>query len=366
MKVPNPKQKDNIIARNETISIGLDVHHNNTEVVVLCPDEILHRQTMPTRREHFLALGARFENCRVRAVYEASSVGYKPLRWLREAGFAAYMTSPALIPTRHGEYVKNDRRDAVKLAHYDRAGLLKPVWDLSDQQYDDRQLVRSRKQLVQNRTRTCQQIKSILKFHSVEVAEGISTSWSNAFLEWLAAEPTGRPGIDGSLRPKVQMYRAFSDQIRQMTKQIKALTETERYQDRVDLLRTIPGVGVVTAMTFLVELGEVNRRFPSGEQLAGYLRLAPGEQSSANKQRKGSTPPGGNPWVRTALVQSSWQLIAEDEQLRAVYDRIKVKNPQYGAGIAIVAVARRLALAMRAMLREGLAWREEPVEEDSE
>lgn len=365
MKVRNPNSKDNVIARNQTISIGLDVHHRNTEVVVLGPDEILHRQTMPTSREHFLALGARFQNCRVRAVYEASSVGYKPLRWLREAGFAAYMTSPALIPTRHGEYVKNDRRDAVKLAEYDRAGLLKTVWDLSDQQYDDRQLVRSRKQLVENRTRTCQQIKSVLKFHRVDVPEGISTQWSNAFLEWLSAGPADRPGTDASLNSKVQMYRAFSEQIRGLTKRIETLARADRYQGSVDLLTSIPGVGPLTAMTFLVELGDVVGRFPTGDQLVSYLRLAPGERSSGNRQRKGSTPPGGNPWVRTALVQSSWQLIGRDEQMRAVYDRIKARNSQYGAGIAIVAVARRLALAMRAMLREGLEWRQEAVEEDS-
>jgi transposase len=176
----------------------------------------------------------------------------------------------------------------------------------------------------------------------------------------------GRPGIDACLAAQVAIRRALTEQIRGLDRKIEQLAKSHRHRRRAQLLRTIPGVGTITAMTYLVELGDVMARFETCEDLASFLGLAPGERSSSSKQRKGSTPNGGNKWVGPALVQASWQVIAHDEQLRAVYDRIKAKNPQYGSAIAIVAVARRLALAMRAMLRDDVGWRGQDLPETTD
>lgn len=358
MKVRKVEEKGKIIARDINVWLGLDVHGKNTEVVVMDAEEVIHRESVPTKREHFVALGKRFDNCKVRAVYEASAIGYKPLRWLHEGGLEAFMTPPALIPQRKGEYVKTDRRDAVKLARCLRGQMLDPVWALTDQQYADRQLVRTRKQLVGHRTRCSQQIKSMLKFHGIQRPDGLKANWSRAYLEWLESGPSDQPSINDALEVMVECRRSLSKHIRKIDRQVRELAKSDRYKEEVRRLRTAPGVGRVVAMTFLVELGDVVERFDTCEEFSSFLGLAPSESSSASSQSKGGLPKKGNKWVRTELIQAAWTTKGADEQLGAVYDRIRRRNKENGAGVAIVAVARRLALALRAMLREQKDWRE--------
>jgi len=354
MRVYQLSDDDNIIARDTQVWMGIDVHSDKADVVILDADEMLFHETIPMGEQHFASLVERLPECTVFATYEAGSIGYKPLRWLREAGCdRAFMTAPSMVPDRSGDRVKTDRRDALKLARCLRGQMLDPVYDLSDTAYEHRQLTRTRKQLVEHRTGIRQQIKAMLEFHGIEVPEGISPQWSNAFIGWLAEAPTGRPMIDVALAALVTIDRYLSRQIERLTDKLEELANTERYADRVELLRTIPGVGLVVAMTFLLELPGLVERFDTCDELASYLGLTPSQSTSNGRGSRGSLTKTGNAHVRSALVQASWQLIGHDDQMREVYDRIKAKNAEGGAGIAIVAVARRLALAMRAMLRDG-------------
>lgn len=353
----NREKRIKCIARDREVWMGTDDHKNNFVVVVLDENEVLCREKLPKAKDHLEALFDRLPDCKVWAVYEAGPTGYRMLRWLRDCGAEASMCAPSLVPTRDGDDIKTDRRDALKLARCLRGGMLDPIHDLTDQQYEHRELVRSRKQLVQQRSDIARQIKSKLLYHGIEVPDRLeSSSWSNGFLEWLSSEPTGRPGIDTALESFVEMYRDATEKIRGLTREIRALAETDIYAQKVDWLTTAPGVGVLTAMTFLVELGDISR-FDNCKEFAAYLGLVPSESSSGERIQRGGLIRGGNRRVRRALVQSSWQAIGQDDGLRQVYERIKHNHGRGGAKIAIVAVARRMALACRAMLRDGETWR---------
>jgi transposase len=119
----------------------------------------------------------------------------------------------------------------------------------------------------------------------------------------------------------------------------------------------VPGIGPLTTMLLLLELGDVSR-FECCEELASWLGLVPSEWSSGDEKNKGSITRAGNRRARTALTEASWSLIRKDARMRAVYERIKAKS---GSGVAIVAVARRLALAVRAMLRDQVEYDYEPL-----
>lgn len=218
------------------------------------------------------------------------------------------MTAPSLVPVQSGNRVKTDRRDSVKLAELLRAGLLRPVSELSEKTYQDRELLRTREQLMQHRSDICRQIKSKLLYHGVDLPEGLRPTWSKAFLEWLASGPTGLFALDISFAALVRSYRDLTGQIEQLTVVIERLAQSEAYRQRVELLRTVKGMGVLTAMVILVELEDLDR-FESEDLLASFLGLVPGEHSTGERTRKGHITRTGNKRVRTALVETSWRLI---------------------------------------------------------
>lgn len=342
------------IAEDQTVWIGIDDHKRKFSAVVLGEDdEVLAQETHAKEKRHVEGLVERLPECEIHAVYEAGSTGYKMLRWLEGAGAdEAMMTPPALVPTRQGNDLKTDRRDATKLAKCLKAGMLDRVYDHGDEGYADRELVRSRKQLVQHRSDLCRQIRSKLQFHGIEVPDELTPrNWSNDFLEWLEEGPSERPRLNTIFETFVDEYRSLTERIRQLHREIEQMAKEERYAERVELLRTAPGVGLLTAMVVLVEVGRLDR-FDNCQQLAAYLGLIPSEHSSGERQSRGSLVRSGNKRVQTALIEASWQAIGKDQRLREVYDRIKQRRGENGAKIAIVAVARRLALALRAILRD--------------
>jgi transposase len=138
---------------------------------------------------------------------------------------------------------------------------------------------------------------------------------------------------------------------------LKELSQVPRYRDRVDILRTIPGIGIINAMEILLELQDLSR-FQRAEQLAAYVGLTPSQYSSADKVRMGRITGIGKNSVRTALVESCWWLISKDKEMRQRYDKIKARA---GAKRAIVAIARQLLLRIRRMLLDAQPYRFEPI-----
>jgi transposase len=151
-------------------------------------------------------------------------------------------------------------------------------------------------------------------------------------------------------------YMASEAWIDQLEGQLEELAAKERYAEKVEWLTSAPGVGLITAMTFLVEIGDISR-FDSCEEFAAFLGLVPSESSSGERIRRGELVRGGKRRVRTALVEASWNAIGQDEGLQEVYDRLKLRLGEGASRIAIVGIARRMALAFRAMLRDEEGWR---------
>ncbi len=144
----------------------------------------------------------------------------------------------------------------------------------------------------------------------------------------------------------LEQYEFLSAQIDKQTKLLRELSETELYRDRMAILLSIPGIGVISAMELLLELQDVSR-FRRAEQLAAYVGLTPSQYSSADKVRMGRITGIGKNTLRSLLVEASWTLIRKDQAMREKYDRIKVRS---GGKRAIVAIARTLLLRMRRML----------------
>ena len=118
------------------------------------------------------------------------------------------------------------------------------------------------------------------------------------------------------------------------------------YRKRVEILLSVPGIGLISAMELLLELQDVSR-FRRAEQLAAYVGLTPSQYSSADKVRRGRITCIGKNTLRSLLVEAAWTLIRKDQAMGEKYERIKVRS---GGKRAIVAIARTLLLSMRRML----------------
>ena len=134
---------------------------------------------------------------------------------------------------------------------------------------------------------------------------------------------------------------------------IKELAGTDLYRERVRLLRTVPGIRLLTAMEFLVELGDV-KRFPTSRQLAAYVGLTPAQYSSGEHTRMGRITRTGKAYLRGMLIESAWILVRKDPQIHAKYEQIKLRS---GAKRAIVAIARRLLIRARRVVVDGMPYR---------
>ena len=338
-------------AIDQTVYLGIDAHKERLHVTLLVDDEVIHR-SIANRRAEVDALVRRLPGCRIHAVYEAGPTGYTLLEWLRELGCEAFMTPPSSVLQERGAQIKTDRRDSFALAEQLRAGQLKRVHDFDRQTYDERELTRTREQFIQMRTSVCNRIKSKLLFHGIRMPEGM-TSWSKAHLEWLESSPSGQPQLDLCLALLVQSYREHTAKAKRLQKQIDTLAAASKYAESRELLESVPGIGTLSAMILLLELGDISR-FDTCEEFASFLGLVPGEFSSGESRSRRHITRWGNRRARTVLVESSWTLIGKDPQMREVYERIKQRR---GSGRAIVAVARRLGLAVRAILRDQKPYR---------
>lgn len=144
----------------------------------------------------------------------------------------------------------------------------------------------------------------------------------------------------------LELYHFLDKQIVKQTVLLGKLSETKLYRERVQILLTIPGIGMLGAMELLLELQDVTR-FRQADQLAAYVGLTPSQYTSADKVRMGRITCMGKNTLRAMLVQAAWALIRKDGVMREKYERIKARA---GAKRAIVAIARTLLIRMRRLL----------------
>jgi len=287
--------------------------------------------------------------------YEASAAGFGLADELAEAGIVCHVLAPTKI-ARSAQHRrrKTDERDADRILEILRGHLLAgnelpAVWVPDAQTREDREILRGRLDTGEKLTALKTQVRTLLKRNSIRKPAGLSKNWTGAFEAWLrgllgAHSPLthGAKVALGSLlrqRATLEEERAGFDQ------EIVALAETSRYAHPARAMMQLQGVGLLTAMVFLTEMGDLSR-FANRKQVGAYLGLAPASDESGDQaDHKGHITHQG-PWrVRRVLCQATWSRVRTDPQEKAVYERIVRKNPQHKK-IAVVAAMRRLAVVL--------------------
>ena len=331
--------------QGEELFVGIDLHKLRWHVTIRTADVEIFSNSIVGRWEDLRRVINRYKGCRIHAVYEAGYFGFSLYDHLTQYGVECIVTPPSLIPQEHGNRVKTDRLDSRKLARLLAKGLLKSIWVPSAKERFHRQVIRRRRQLVGDRVRTQNRIKSELCFYGIDLPTPRS-KWSQVYFANLQRIKFQNHWMQKSFNQLLEQYEFLCAQIDKQTQLLKQLSQLPLYRDRVKILCAIPGIGLLTAIKILLELQDISR-FRRAEQLAAYVGLTPSQYSSADKIRMGRITGAGKNTVRSALVESCWILIRKDKAMRKKYETIKARA---GGKRAIVAVSRKLILCIRRLL----------------
>jgi transposase len=329
----------------DKVFVGIDMHKLKWHVTARTADFELFCGSIPGKWEALQRILDRYKGHQIYTVYEAGYFGFWLHDNLIEYGAECVVTPPSLIPQEYGNRVKTDRRDSRKLAHFLAKGMLKRVWVPTEKERYHRQVIRRRRQLIGDRIRTQSRIKAELRLYGIDIPEP-QGKWTKIYLGNLGRIRFNNRWMQESFKRLLELYCFLDKQIIKQTDLLRKLSETKLYQERVKILTTAPGIGMIAAMELLLELQDVSR-FQRADQIAAYVGLTPSQYSSADKVRMGRITCVGKNSLRATLVQASWALIRKDGVMREKYDRLKSRS---GGKRAIVAVARTLLIRMRRML----------------
>ena len=223
---------------------------------------------------------------------------------------------------------------------------LPTVWTPPQRVRDDREIVRARIDVADELTRVKTQVLSMLKRRGIEKPAWYHCKWGKRFAQWLrdlakTLDPMVAPVLE-SLIDRYELYRA---EILRLEEAVRALSKTNRYRAAHNELRQMPGIGLLTAMSFLTELGDLHR-FDNRRQVAAYLGVCPSSfESGEANDRKGRITRQGPSRLRKLLCQASWVAQRYCDQTKQTYTRIRAGKSNRTKK-AIVAVMRRLGIKM--------------------
>ena len=345
-------QGKGIAVRGKEVFVGIDVHKESWQVTVRAEGEEVFHGRIPGQYPALQKILERFRGGKMKVAYEAGPCGFGLHDQLKEDGTEVIVVPPSLIPMESGNRVKTDKRDSRKLARLLEGNLLKKVHVLSGEEREHRELLRTRHQLVSHRSDVARQIKSKLLFHGIGSPFPSKYGWTQKYVQWLKGLSFSSPYLKESLEVLVDLYEYLSRQLTRVNRKVVELSRTDKYKARAELIRTAPGVGLLTGMEVLVELQEMGR-FRSSEEIASYMGLTPSEYSTGEHIRQGRITRSGNWRVRNALIESSWILIGRDPWMRRTYLRLKSRK---GAKRAIIAIARKLIIILRSMVLRNMPY----------
>ena len=350
-----------IIAQNEQVVIGVDVHTKKHVVTVKTADGEYHRATHihPSKAawEEFLK---KFPGCRIHIAYEAGPNGYALYDWIKEIrkGTTGYITvdvvPPAQVPKVPGKKnMKTDKRDSRDLIHAVELKSYDSVVVPDTRKREERQVLRVRQALVEQRTQIENQIHGAVKFHAIPAPEG------NAFTKkWLlrlrhniaAADTTGCLRV--ALEALLSVLETIMNQIAVLERQMKEIIKKGYCGEVARKLKGLTGIGDISAATIATEVADF-AAFRNSEAFASYVGLVPGEFSSGDHTRRGRITRAGNSRLRRVLVECAWMWLRLDENARKEFYRIMAGKDERKY-IAIVALARKLAVKVYHRVVNGL------------
>ena len=235
--------------------------------------------------------------------YEAGPTGYGLYRDLEAAGIHSVVVAPTLIPTKSGDRVKTDLRDAAKLAHFHRSGVLTHVAVPLPRVEALRDLVRAREAAKADQRAARHRLGKFLLRHDRRYSG--RTAWTGMHFDWIRSQRFDHVAQGHVLRESLGAVEEIGARIARLDEHIADEGKASTLWPLIQSLQVLKGVRTLTATAIAVELGDL-RRFQDPRKLMSYLGLVASEHSTGNAKRRGGITKTGNGHVRRLLVESAW------------------------------------------------------------
>lgn len=345
------KVNDNLFA-GQSIYVGIDFHKKSWKVAIL-GEQYEHKTMSQDPSPQILAnyLKRNFPGATYRAVYEAGFSGFKSCRELNELGIDCIVTHAADVPTNEKERLqKTDKADSRKLARLLRKNDLKGIHIPDPGLEADRALVRQRFRIMKEVSRTKNRIKSLLLQFGIELPQEVTESqsryWSKRYTTWLRDLNVEQPSLKQVIENYLRTGELLRKELLVANRQIRQLSATERYVNNYKLLISVPGIGLMVAMTILVQFGDITR-FNTLDELCNYIGLVPKMNGSGDRLYVGKLIKRGRKEIKIMLIEASWVAIRHDPALMAKFNTLSKSIPK---NKAIIRIARKLLSRIRYVL----------------
>jgi transposase len=285
------------------------------------------------------------QGMKVRVGMEASGHARWFERLQGELQFELWIGDAAEIGTKRVRKQKTDRQDAQLILKLMLKDDFPRIWVASWENRDLRQLLWHRHRMVQTRTRIMNQLQAVALNEGLRAKKRL---WGEAGREQLAAIRLARWG-SRRRQDLLELLDRLNPTIAELNQAIEQEAEKCPAAQR---LMTHPGVGPLTALAFVLVIGTAER-FRCGKQIASYLGLVPSEDSSGERRRLGHISKQGNSLLRFLLVEAAQVTVRSNQEWRSKFFHLAMRR---GRKIAKVAMARRLAIRLYWMWRQGWSY----------
>ena len=326
------------------IIIGADFHPAYQEIASVNTDTGEYQEKRlahPKEAEEFYRSLASMGQA-VRVGMEASGQAQWFERLLEELRLELWRGDAEVIRAKRGRKQKTDREDARHILKLLLKDDFPRIWVPSWENRDLRQLLWHRHRMVQARTPVMNQLQAVALKEGRHCKKRLWRASGRQQLESLQLAPWSSRRRHELLELLDRLNPTIAELSQAIEREVEKCPEAQR-------LRTHPGVGALTALAFVLIIGNAER-FGCGKQVASYLGLVPLEKSSGNRRRLGHITKQGSSIVRFLLVEAAQVTVRSLPEWRSKYHHLVMRR---GRKTAKVAMARKLAVRLYWMWREG-------------
>lgn len=334
-------QSNKLDFTGQAFYLGIDVHkphwlvtirNNNMELKTLSMNPSPEELSRYMQRHY---PGGDYYSC-----YEAGFCGFWIHRELQQLGFKNIVLHAADVPTSDKEKVtKTDQVDSRKMARELEKKSLKGIYIPDEYHQQLRSLSRLRKRAVESQSRVKNRIKGHLYTYGVVIpSHQEMPHWSGYFINWLTSlEFSHGAGKDYVLfcTEELQQHR---QRIARIMQTLKRHIKQNGMWEQIELLRSIPGLGYVIAISFFAEIIDINR-FATFDKLASYVGLIPSIHGTGDKIFENGIIKRRNGYLRHLIVEAAWVAIRKDPALLAAFNRLTRRMKKQDA---IIRIAKKL------------------------
>jgi transposase len=328
------------------IYVGIDLHSNNSFVALVDEEnKAVYKKRLPNELTVLLEALEPYKNSIEGVVVESTYNWYWLADGLREAGYKVHLANVAANIQYSGIKCTGDESDALWLANLLRLNILSTGYIYPKEKRGIRELVRKRLILVRQQTACLLSVQGMItRYENVRITASKIKSSNDKILDFIKDE-----NVKFAAKSQLKVLDCIMEQIDLLEKQIQKIIKPDSF---FALLKTIPGIGPILAMTILLETGDI-KRFESVGNYSSYCRCVESKRVSNEKKKGVNNRKNGNAYLCWAFIEASNQAIRSYPEIKKYYQRKLGKTMRV---VALKTIANKLSKACYFMLRDNVGF----------